>query len=559
MRRIHEMALGLAVAGLLAACGLPGPERGDGGASLPRSVALFPGNLDAGSTGSASTAGTISGEVTLLGAVTSAGVSVTLQPPMVATVTTDPAGSYLVQGVPPGSYTVTFSAPGYAAQSASAVLDASQDLALAQVQLTRSRLLLPLGVLPLDAGALLGYAPWRIGPDGGVVPGDQLFYGDGTSLFAADADAGASALLSTDGGYQFLGFDLQGGAVVTVQDGDGNTGATFADEGRLSVVALAHYPQDTTLADNTVFYAKGGGFGLTWTAQGRDDLAPIVVQRNVPFWPPVIVLGDALAGWTVTNGCDSPVVFGTHLSVSILGCFARLGPLTPSHDRARFAFVAHSQSADTPDVLVIVGQNVTPFTDGYLAQLSGPQIYPLTDTAYVAVDGDARGHLHLYVDVLDGGTWDTPIEEWAPLHGAHVLATTDGDAGTVLGLIGHGPTVPFTSPWSPPFSTADDRYVVFPGVPLIFDLQVGVEIPLVVTPASVAVDRAGAHLLLVDSAGQMATVDLARLRAGSTPQGQVLEGTALAASFTPDETAVVYVGTDPNQQAGLFTQPLPNP
>jgi len=127
----------------------------------------------------------------------------------------------------------------------------------------------------------------------------------------------------------------------------------------------------------------------------------------------------------------------------------------------------------------------------------------------------------------------------------------------IAGTFSTSATIPFAHEWSAPLLISDDnRYVIVAGIGALFDLEKQLEIPLVMTPVFAQFDRLETTALLVDASGRMATLALGG-GPTETPQGDLLEGTALAASFTPDEQAVVYAGTDPLGNTGLFAEPIP--
>jgi hypothetical protein len=126
-----------------------------------------------------------------------------------------------------------------------------------------------------------------------------------------------------------------------------------------------------------------------------------------------------------------------------------------------------------------------------------------------------------------------------------------------LGAEGPWDSIPFAHVWSAPVVfSPDNRYVILGGIASLFDLEQHLEIPLTLTPVSAQINRSETTAFLVDADGQMATVSLGGPPPQS-PQGMPLEGMAIAASFTPDEDAVVYLGTDPMGVTGLFVQPVP--
>jgi hypothetical protein len=201
-------------------------------------------------------------------------------------------------------------------------------------------------------------------------------------------------------------------------------------------------------------------------------------------------------------------------------------------------------------------------------------VYPLSDRVYAGEVANADGSNQLLVHEAANGTWKSDwegvVEGWVPLHGSSLLVAEEVDGGVALemvvedaggfgasGALGQAVSIPFAHEWSTPVAfSPDNRYVVLGGIASLFDLEQQTETPLTLTPVSAQFNRSETTALLVDANGEMATVSLGG-RPSQIPQGTPLEGVAIAASFTPDEDAVVYLGTDPMGVTGLFVQPVP--
>ncbi len=230
----------------------------------------------------------------------------------------------------------------------------------------------------------------------------------------------------------------------------------------------------------------------------------------------------------------------------------------------------------TPSAMTLVflaGSQVIQIADDSFDD-SPTVVYPLTDRAYAGevTNADGSSQLLVHESTMDTwkSDWEGEVEGWDPLHGSSLLVAEQVDGGLALAILGPdaggsgasgawepSEAIPFAHEWSAPVAfSPDNRYAVLGGVASLFDLEQLIEIPLTLTPVSAQFNRSETTAFLVDANGQMATVrlggDLPR-----TPEGTPLEGVAIAASFTPDEDAVVYLGTDPMGNTGLFVQPVP--
>jgi hypothetical protein len=544
----------------------------------------------------------LSGQVTLLGAASNGGAHVKLVEPGMNPVETitDSDGSYFFDALPAGDFKATFSAPGYQSRGQEGTLNAG-DVTQISVTLEHSLLLAALAALP-DGGTFLGYAPWVALPDGGRQPGSQLFYLDpsGLALLEVEVDGGAGAedLISCDGGLRFLGFDREGGGVVERIDPSGAVEVDFADPGLLSELALGAKVSRVVAMGDAVFFGTftPGPDSQTndWSAYGRGDLGPTPLAPDLGTRASPVALNGRMAGWSVGDaGFDTPVVFAPELSLPIdQVCTSGMTPLEPSLDGERFAFAvfprpsyitigtsapASGPCAQSETVQVFIdGDGITQVQDATLVDPRMP-VYPVSETAYASDLPNADGSRHLFIHESAKGTWQSDwegdVEGWVPLHGSSLLMAERVDGGVVLeaigqasgasgtsgawGALGPGSSIPFEHEWSAPLLLSpDNRYVILAGIASVFDLAKDTETPLTLTPVSAQLDRPETTALLVDANGQMAAVSLGGPPT-QTPQGTLLEGMAIAASFTPDEGAVVYLGTDPLGNTGLFVQPLP--
>jgi len=546
---------------------------------------------DGGFDGGAPVPASLSGQVTLLEAATNGGAQVTLVEPGMAAVetVTDSDGSYFFDALPAGDFKATFSAPGYQSQSQEGTLNAG-DATQISVTLEHSLLLAALAALP-DGGAFLGYAPWVPLPDGGRQAGSQLFYLDPSSFALLDVDvdggAGAQDLISCDGGLRFLGFDREGGGMVERVDESGMAEVDFADFGALSAFSLgANVSRVVAMGDGVFFGTSAPNQEDDWSEYGRGDLGPTPVAQDLGARAPPIALNGKMAGWSVGDaGFDTPVVFAPELSLPIdQVCTEAMTTLEPSLDGDRFAFAVFpkpsyitfgsSEPASGPCTpsdavqVYIAAAEVIQVQDETLVDPRAA-VYPVSQTAYAGEVANADGSRHLFVHESAQGTWKSDwegdVDGWAPLHGSSLLVAEHVDGGVVLEVIGgatrtsgatESAAIPFEHEWSTPLLLSpDDRYVILAGIASVFDLAKETETPLTLTPVSAALDHLETVALVVDANGQMAAVSLGGPPA-QTPQGTLLEGVAIAASFTPNESAVVYLGTDPAGNTGIFMQPI---
>ncbi len=544
----------------------------------------------------------LSGQVTLLGSPSNGGAQVTLAEPGIPPfeTVTDSNGSYSLDELPPGDYTATFSAPGYQSQSRLGTLGAGDDAQLS-VTLEHS-LLLSAMAAPPDGGVFLGYLPWAPLPDGGRTASDQLFYVDSSTLAVLVSDDGGSGtdpalevltLISGDGGLQFLGFDGEAGAVVEAIDASGTVSIAFADHETVSEISLGTGVSRVVSMGDAVFFAESAtGQESAWSSFGRGDLAPTPLEQHVGNRSAPVALNGRMAGWSVGDaGDDVPIVFAPELSVPYdQVCTGAMTPLEASVDGERLAFAVFpganviwfgittptdpdqcTPSTDTE--IFLIGNQVTQVADDTIGS-ARPQVYPLSDQSYAGEVPNADGTSHLFVHAAKSGGWSSEwegdVQGFLPLHGSSLLAAVHADGGLGLEVIegagtssAPGPTgmIPFEHEWSTPIVfSPDNRYVVFAGIGSLFDLEKLTEIPLVITPVFAEFDRLEMTALLVDANGQMATLSLGGSLAHGlpqSPQGTLLEGQAVAASFTPDETAIVDLGTDPAGIDGIFVQPVP--
>jgi hypothetical protein len=406
----------------------PGDSQGQGG-----------GPADGGEPATAA----ISGQVTLLGAVSNSGAQVTILEPGLSPLetTTDSNGSYYLGGLQPGDFTATFGAAGYQSQSQTGQLLAG-DAAQVSMTLEHSLLLCAMAALP-DGGAFLGYAAWVQLPDGGRGAGNQLFYLDSTSLVsltASDNDAGAqemaSSVLSSDGGFRFLGFDLEGGAVAEQIDASSVIEVDFADHGTVSAIPLGANAARVVLMGDAIFFATpapaaGSPFASSgetdWSSYGRGDLAPTPLEENIGSHSPAVVLSGRMAGWLVGDaGYDTPVFFAPELSIPLDEvCTSGMTPLQASIDGDRLAFIVYpkadlitlsgSQPAPAPcnqstvTQVFVAGNQVIQIADDSFDN-AGATIYPLSDLAYAGAVPNPDGSQHLFVHEAADGTWKSDWE-----------------------------------------------------------------------------------------------------------------------------------------------------
>jgi Carboxypeptidase regulatory-like domain len=532
-------------------------------------------------TGLGGPSASLTGHVILLGAESNFGAVVTVLPAVGQPVSenTDSAGNYLIEALPAGDFQVTFEAAGYQGRTLQGTLAAGASSELSTT-LERSSLLSRLTSLP-DAGAVFVSSPWITSPDGGQAPGSQLFYMDTAALAMVDLDGGVKTLITSDGGLRLLGFDAEGGAVVERVAEDWSAVAVFADVGETSQISLGQgiEPGAMVMGDSVFFGVATAPGEAIWSACGRGDLAPTPVEENVSTRFPPIALRDQMAGWTVLEGGrDVPWIFGAGFSNPIAAAESeRMTELQGSVDGDLIAFLAlppppFLSVADAGEDLPPAGPKATQIfivgTDTLQAQDSSldsagdrAMVYPVSETSYAGQTLNPDGTLHLFIHELDGDgcwvtSWEGDVDGWTPLHGNGLAVAAWVDGGLTLTLAGSSVAIPFAHAWSPPVFSADNRYLVFLGVPSIFDLENQVEIPLVIAPIFVDFNRAETSALLLDASGQIAVAPLG-IESAPIPLGTLLEGQALAASFTPDEQGVVYLGTDALGTTGIFFQPLP--
>jgi len=541
---------------LCAACDGTATGAGDAGQLVIEPPVVVLGD-DAGVPGQA-----ISGQVSVLEAPSSQGVTLTLQPGDSTTVT-DVNASFIFPSVATGSYTLTASLAGYASTSQTVVVTEGNDQSV-QLTLERSQ---PLALLP-DASAagapFIAYDQWIHDPDAGRLPGTTFVFGYGGNVWEL-VDGGASLATGGNPSASLLGFDSQGSAVVSVPTGQASPNLIdFIDAAGVS--SFSQQGQSPTVSGAALFTEDRQPGSESWLAEAPGFVAAQSVALGISILTPPVVVDDGIAGWQ-TDPCPSVELFGVGLSVPLtVGCAGEVTPLGASLDGDRLAFVAVPDAGNWE--VVIEDQTAAVLADGLIETLSDVplNVYPLTANSYALphadidwVDGGpVDAGLHLLVDGPSGAA-DFPIAGWAPMHGDGALMATLSDAGeTTLTVVGTSVSIPFPYPWSAPQFSGSNRYVAFPGVPSIFDLTAQIEAPIVLTPTRVVFDRAETHALVTDAYGNLALIALGQLNGGPVLQGVALEGVASVASFTADEQSVAYFGQDPENNLGFFVEAFPS-
>jgi hypothetical protein len=564
-RSLPAVAATLAVlAGLLSCAPFPSPDAGpdvlDGGGPVHRlqSDAGSDAGNDLGARGS------IAGQVTLYGAVSSAGVKVSLQPLGVSTLTSDPSGDFLIEGVPPGPFTLTFTDQGYAEVTLSDVLQ-SGDAAFEWAHLQRSVVL-----SIFDAGTI----DWIGGPAGpprADAGGARMYAVGNETIHILDLGEGsAQPLLASDAPIEPLGVSSNGvGFFLT----GSKEAARLVVAGRdLSVIDVPELvPRTAQLVGERLFFAlePDGGWLQNWASVADGDLFACPELDNLSPVPAPVIFGDGLAGYREQDvGCEQLMAFGGAAFSTLSDCIPfQASQLDSSLDGQLVTRVRSPKGRQADSFLDIVGGDggIAEFDRSFVDSIYAHAI-PLDERTLYLVD--PWGAISVWT-LPDSLLYSAATLGQAPRPGGSFLAVIADDAGTSSNLVTDNgvTTLPFGVPWSMPTFSPDGRYAVFAGLPALFDLVRASEYALIIDPDKAAFSAVSDEALLLGADGTLAVIDLTALPNLASdapgqgpdvtrPVGTKLEGVAVtAAVLTPDGASVVYAGVDPAGRLGIFLEP----
>ncbi len=529
--------------------------------------------------------GSISGQVTLFGADSSLGVQISISPGGLSTVSTDDSGDFFLDPIGPGPFTLTFSAPGYATATLQGVLGPG-DAAEETVQLQRSVALLLLdgGPTPLlDGGADVGTG---FGVTLLVSSSEVVYAATDRTLYALDMKGATGRAIYVDPiGLRPVGVSAGGMAFLLAGlEGDGG----LAEGGSLSVLvawdggaelvdvsgALA---ESAVIAGDRLFLARPQDAGgeppwlMAWSSVGNGPPWFQTELDDVLYLPAPVVFGTRLAGYRQQAQTSFQLMgFGD-------GSFEPIADAIPFWPQVLNSSVDHQLvTVITPDggdfdaallaVLVL---------DGGTTAVSGPGVavnctYAIPTSPDELLFANTWGQF-VVIDAPDNYVYFAfPLASTARPGGSFLTeAPGDGGVATVLAtdngdIADGGATVlPFGEPWSTPVFSPDGAFALFPHVPVLYDLVDATEYTLAANPTFAAFSPRGDQFLIIGDDGTLSLVtsSLPNAQAGSLPSntqplGMILEGTSVtAAAFTADGSGIVYAGTDPNGDRGIFFLP----
>jgi hypothetical protein len=315
----------------------------------------------------------------------------------------------------------------------------------------------------------------------------------------------------------------------------------------------------------------GGGppWIMSWSSIGASDLEPVFELDDVLFSPAPVGFDQGLAGYRQqTPSCYQLMGFAGGSFRALADCL----PFWPqeldsSLDRQLITAVISPSGfiADALFEIIELDGGTSPLAAKGL--VVGTHAIPLTpDELYWENDLGQMLVIQTTSDETlydDASLYSTPLPHVVRPGGSFLAEIADdGGVPTVLVTDNGNTTLPFGESWSTPLFSQDGRYVLFAGVPALFDLGAGAEYALPLNPAAASYDARSEKAILVGLDGTLASIDLTNLpSAGSAgtsgqPVGTILEGAGVsAAALTADGKGVVYAGTDPAGRSGLFFEP----
>ncbi|MHB1844674.1 MAG: carboxypeptidase regulatory-like domain-containing protein [Deltaproteobacteria bacterium] len=520
--------------------------------------------------------GMLSGRIlqALGGPLASASVTLRSTGQVVSTVA---SGDYYFPSVPPGPFELDIAAPGFVAATVTGSLAPGEAQTEPDVTLERSN---PL--LVLDGGSAMGWLAFA--PDGG-----GLFAADPTTLWSVGFDF-PSAPVVQGAGLSVLGFTSSGYPVAlhdcsetTFQDGKGGIpGQTctvnFAHpSGKSFVIEIASRNPPLLLGDAVLaptsptfeYFLQGTIAGnATWTTESEtwqsvsESAAFSSVVSNVSSNPAPVATSAGLVGYQVEDGGIQPFNWTPNSGLQTMAAFTPFalpwsGALSEANGIAAMAVLG----GITPTFLgpvttvgvAVVGETMgQTFAGGQMGALQSQgetieSIFAISPFAFSFQSGNKS-----YIQNLSGASCVVSNPH-------HVFPAANGDVfhldGNTLTDLSQSRTIPFPGAWSTPVVSQDGTSAVFPGTPLLFDLEGFTSVPLPITPSQAVYSPDGKRLLLLAQDGSLHTVMLGQTTLSDVP----LEGKSSLAIWTPDSRSVVYAGSDPSGRSGIFVEPLPAP
>ncbi|MHB8416733.1 MAG: carboxypeptidase regulatory-like domain-containing protein [Myxococcales bacterium] len=440
------------------------------------------------------------------------GATVSLSPPAVAAVTADRSGIFSFGAVPAGTYQITASFPGLPPTAQS--ISVSSDLQPVTLQLEAS---IQLMGMP-DGGDIV---PWiSFAPRGG-----PLFASTWTALWQI-SDAGAAALWNDGTQIAPLGFGA-GGEIIYLSD------CAASDAGAEACrLAFGQAPAATTdggvieifdggpfiVGDRVVYAAapvtaSGWQIWLETSAAHSDHFAPLLAAAMPATDEDRRVLACAM-------DLSDPPLFSAPVLATISGTTGinLIGNVGGSSLDGGISITPLAD--DIVAVLTVESQN------GILLKAAQPR--PIATFSASRMTAGPNGTL-LASTVGDGVQWLTEVLP---------------DGGQI------GPVSMGTAAW-PPVVSPDGTWAAFPSAPYLADFATGSQWALAEVPVFVQFSHDSSSLLLVGGDETLHVIALGD--AGLVDR--LLEGSATAATFTPDGRLVVYGGVDPLANAGIFEEP----
>jgi hypothetical protein len=567
-------AAGLAACTSASTPNLPTTIPLDAGLFTHRRTTDAGGQLDAGDL-----YGSISGQVTLFGADSSFGVQISISPGGLSTVSTDDSGDFFLDPIAPGPFTLTFSAPGYATATLQGVLGPG-DAAEETVQLQRS-----VGLLLLDGGAD-GGAP--LGVTLLVSSPEVVYAATDRTLYALDMMGATSRAIYVDpvglrpvgvssGGMAFLlaGLEDDGGLAK-----GGNLSVLVAWDGGAELVDVSGaLAESAVIAGDRLFLARPQDAGgeppwlMAWSSVGNGPPWLQTELDDVLYLPAPVVFGTRLAGYRQQ----------AQTSFQLMG-FGN-GSFEPIADAIPFWPQVLDSSADRKLVTVIAADGgdfdaallAVSVLDGGTTAVSGPGLavnctFAIPTSPDELLFANTWGQF-VVIDAPDNYVYFSYPLASAARPGGAFLTESPGDGGVATVLVtdngdiadGGVTLLPFGELWSTPVFSPDGAFAVFTHVPVLYDLVDATEYTLASNLAFATFDAQGDQLMIIGDDGTLSLValndSLPSAQAGSLPSntqplGTILEGTAVtAAAFTSDGSGVIYAGTDPHGDTGIFFLP----
>lgn len=529
---------------------LPGALDGDAGSE----DAFDAGDFDAGPPTSI-----LTGKVVLPDGQGANGATVTLMP--ADQETTVEGSDYLFDAAPLGPFTLTVKLAGYQTATRTGILT---DAGLSEKQITLE-------------------ASWPLfAPDGGFSATWMAFAPDAGPLYAADdgsfwniaTDGGASTPLTTGSPtVQPLGFATDGTPVYLadyqpLSTGGIDGGSATLELGQGIALSLGFMGPGPFLVGDSVYMvqvetAPTGSMPAIqeWYAYSASSPNPTAAVTEAYATPAAQPTSSGLVGYRPTITLDG-LFLGSFFSTGPSGAmqdFATTATWTGpeaigvSSDGTLAAFeVAVPTSAGVPttswQIAVLSASGTSTVLSGQLSLAQLSQI-----TAIVPLSAGAA------VELLNNGTFLVDgARKPASYKGTEVVPLPNeafwylDSSGLEDGL--HA-AIPLNGSWSQPVISPDFAHVVFPGIPMVIDVATWTPTALAETPQTALFGAGGSELLIVGTDGSLHVVTFP----AAGPADAQLEGTATLALFTPDGTAVVYAGTDPNGSSGIFEQPATPP